>query len=239
MNQSNSVGANTDSREADSRSTGNYDYSAREAVGVFADPAALERAVDELEIAGFDRAALSVLATDGTIKDRVGHLYRNVAEIEDNRHVPQAAFAEMNSRVEGEAAAVGIPFYIGSVAGAGVTGIGLGATGIGLGATAAATVAGAVVGGVAGVGLGAVLAGVMIWRRAEQVKEQLAQGGMVLWVNLRDPDAERRALQILEKAGARDIHVHEFEREWTLKDRPLSDVQFDPFLWWPGDRGRE
>jgi hypothetical protein len=41
------------------------------------------------------------------------------------------------------------------------------------------------------------------------------------------------------KAGARDIHVHEFEREWTLKDRPLSDVQFDPFLWWPGDRGRE
>jgi hypothetical protein len=77
MNQSNSVGANTDSREADSRSTGNYDYSVREAVGVFADPAALERAVDELEIASFDRAALSVLATDETIKDRVGHLYRN------------------------------------------------------------------------------------------------------------------------------------------------------------------
>ena len=145
--------------------------------------------------------------------------------------MPQAAFAEMDSRVEGEAAAVGIPFYIGSVAGAGVTAIGLGAT-------AAATVAGAVVGGVAGVGLGAVLAGAMVWRRAEQVKEQLAQGGMVLWVSLRDADAERRALQILKKAGARDIHVHEFEREY-LKDRPLSDVQFDPFLWWPGARDQE
>jgi hypothetical protein len=232
MNQSNSVGANTDSREADSRSTGNYDYSVREAVGVFADPAALERAVDELEIAGFDRAAISVLATDETIKDGVGHLYRNVTEIEDNRHVPQAAFAEMDSRIEGEAAAVGIPFYIGSVAGAGVTAVGLGAT-------AAATVAGAVVGGVAGAGLGAVLTSAMIWRRAQQVKEQLAQGGMVLWVSLRDADAERRALQILEKAGARDIHAHEFEREWTLKDRPLSDVQFDPFLWWPGGRDHE
>jgi hypothetical protein len=232
MNQSNSVGAKTDSLEAYSRSTGNYEYTVREAVGVFADPAALERAVDELEIAGFDRAALSVLATDETIKDRVGHLYRNVAEIEDNRHVPQAAFAEMDSRVEGEAAAVGIPFYIGSVAGAGVTAVGLGAT-------AAATVAGAVVGGVAGAGLGAVLAGAMIRRRAEQVKEQLAQGGMVLWVSVRDPDAERRAVQILQNVGARDTHVHEFEREWTLKDRPLSDVQFDPFLWWPGDRGRE
>ena len=232
MNQSNSVDANTDSREADSRSTGNYDYSVREAVGVFADPAALERAVDELEIAGFDRAALSVFATDETIIDRVGHLYRNVAEVEDNRHVPQAAFAEMDSRVEGEAAAVGIPFFIGSVAGAGVTAIGLGAT-------AAATLAGAVVGGVVGVGFGAVLMSAIVWRRAEQVKEQLAQGGMVLWVSLRDADAERCALQILKKAGARDVHVHEFEREWTLKDRPFSEVQFDPFLWWPGDRGQE
>ena len=94
-------------------------------------------------------------------------------------------------------------------------------------------------GGVAGAGLGAVLAGAVIRRRAEQVKEQLAEGGMVLWVSLGDADAERRALQILRKAGARDIHVHEFEREWTLKDRPLSEVQFDPFLWWPGDRGQE
>jgi hypothetical protein len=111
-------------------------------------------------------------------------------------------------------------------------------TAIGLGATAAATVAGAVVGGVAGAGLGAVLAGAVIRRRAEQAKEQLAEGGMVL-VSVGDADAERGALQILRKAGARDIPVHEFEREWTLKDRPFSEVQFDPFLWWPGDRGQE
>jgi hypothetical protein len=38
--------------------------------------------------------------------------------------------------------------------------------------------------------------------------------------------------------AGRDVHVHEFEREWTLKDRPLADVQFDPFLWWPGDKSR-
>ena len=90
-----------------------------------------------------------------------------------------------------------------------------------------------------GAGLGAVLAGAMIRRRAARVKVQLAEGGMVLWVSLGDADAERRAVQILQKAGARDTHVHEIEREWTLKDRPLSDVQFDQFLWWPGDRGRE
>ena len=45
------------------------------------------------------------------------------------------------------------------------------------------------VGGVAGAGLGAVLAGAVIRRRAEQVKEQLAEGGTVLWVSL--GDAER------------------------------------------------
>ena len=57
----------------------------------------------------------------------------------------------------------------------------------------------------------------------------------MLWVSLGDEAAERRALRILAKAGARDVHVHEIEREWTLKDRPLSEVQFDPFLQWPGD----
>jgi hypothetical protein len=60
---------------------------------------------------------------------------------------------------------------------------------------------------------------------------------MVLWVSPRDDKAERRALRILKEAGAGDVHVHEVEREWTLKERPLSEVQFDPFLWWPsGDR---
>jgi hypothetical protein len=218
-------------RDANSRSTGNYSYSVREAVGVFSVAEALERAVDELEVSGFDRATLSILASEGTIKDRVGHLYRTIAEIEDDRHVPQRAFVETDSRVEGAAAAIGIPCYIGSAAGAGVTAVGFGAT-------MAVTVAGAVVGGVVGAGLGALLAGGMIRRHVHEVSEQLAEGGLVLWVNLRDDDAERRALRILTNAGARDVHVHEFDREWTLKDRPLSEVQVDPFLWWPGDTSR-
>jgi hypothetical protein len=36
----------------------------------------------------------------------------------------------------------------------------------------------------------------------------------------------------LNDAGARDVHVHDLQREWTLKDRPLSEAQFDPFLRW-------
>jgi hypothetical protein len=62
--------------------------SSREVVGVFADPVALERAVTELEMAGFDPAAISVLGSDGEIRKRVG-LYRSVAEIEDDARSPR------------------------------------------------------------------------------------------------------------------------------------------------------
>jgi hypothetical protein len=199
---------------------GTYSYPAREAVGVFASPEALEAAVDELEVAGFDRATVSVLASDATIKERVGRIYRSVAEAEDDRKAPQAAFVSSDSRTEGEAAIIGIPAYIGGAAGAIVAS----------GGALAATIAAAIAGGVAGAGLGALLALVVARHHTEHVLEQLAQGGMVLWVSVRDKNAEARALQILANAGARDVHVHEIQREWTLKDLPLSEAQPDPFL---------
>jgi hypothetical protein len=221
MNQINSSDVNTG--VANVVSTGNYGYLVHEAVGVFSTREALERAVDELEVSGFDRATLSILASEGTIKDRVGYLCLNPAEVSDNCHIPQRAFMETDSRVEGATAAIGIPCYIGGVAGAGVSAIGFGAA-------TAATIAGGVVGGVVGAGLGALLAGTMVRRYVDNISDQRAEGGLVLWVSLRDDDAERRALHILRNTGGRDVHVHEFEREWTLKDRPLSDVQFDPLL---------
>jgi hypothetical protein len=219
MDRNNSAGM--DEKNA---ADGAYSYSAREAVGVFGNSDALEAAVDALEVGGFDRATISVLATDETVKERVGRLYRNVAEIEDDSRVPQGAFASTDSRVEGEAAAVGVPFYIGGCAGAG--------TAAAFGGTLATTIAATIAGGAIGAGLGAVLAVTIGRRYAQRVLEQLGQGGMVLWVSLRDNNAERRALQILTEGGARDVHVHEIQRQWTLKDRPLSEAQFDPFLWW-------
>ena len=66
-------------------------YSAKEAVGVFPDPDSLERAVDELEIAGFDRAVISVLASDAKVKECLGRLYRSTAEAADDARAPRAA----------------------------------------------------------------------------------------------------------------------------------------------------
>ena len=197
-------------------------YTSREAVGVFDTADALEAAVDELQISGFNRAAISVLASDRTVRDRLGKLYGSVAEIEDDPRVPQAAFVSKDSRVEGEAATVGVPLFIGGIAG----GLAVVASG---GALAAAFVA-ATAAGAIGAGIGALLARVISRRHVDRVCEHLAQGGLVLWVSVRDDVAGARALEILIKGGARDAHLHEIQREWTMKDRPFALGQPDPFL---------
>ena len=201
---------------------GTVSYTEREAVGVFDTPAAMEAAVDELEISGFNRAAISVLASDATVRDRLGKLYGSVTEIEDDPRAPQAAFVSEASRVEGETATVGLPMFLGGIAG--------GLAVVASGGLLAAAFAAAVAAGAVGAGVGGLLARVIARRHIDRVWEQLAQGGLVLWVKLRDDTEGARALKILINRGARDAHLHEIQREWTLKDRPFALGQPDPFL---------
>ena len=193
-------------------------YCAREAVGVFPTPDALERAVDDLEIAGFDRAGISVLATDAKVKERIRHLYRSAAAVADDPTASQAALAPQDSRIEGEAAAVGVPFQIGGFAGAAAV--------VAAGGTLAAAIAAMILSGAVAGGLGALLALAVARHHAQGVREQVAHGGLVLWVSTPDEASERRALAILRKCSAKLVHVHSIEREWG-QDRPF---QFDPFL---------
>jgi hypothetical protein len=197
-------------------------YRVREAVGVFADPESLEAAVDELEVSGFDRAGISVLGTEAEVKERIGHFYQSITEVEDDGRAPQAAFESRDSRVEGEAAAIAFPLYVGGVVGA----VAVVATGGALAATVAAIIAG----GAAGAGLGGLLARTVARHHATVVEEQLMAGGLVLWVAVPDADAGKRALAVLNKNGAKHAHIHEVERRWGPEDRPLSQGQPDPFL---------
>ena len=201
---------------------GSVGYSARQAVGVFDNAESLEAAVDELEISGFNRAAISVLASDKTVKDRLGRLYRSVAEIMDDPRAPLAAFTSTDSRVGAEAAAVGVPLFIGGIAG--------GLAVVASGGALAAAFAAAIAVGAAGAGIGGLLARVISQRHVDRVGQQLAQGGLVLWVGVRDDATAARALEMLIKGGARDAHLHEIQREWTVNDRPLKLMQIDPFL---------
>lgn len=201
---------------------GTWTYRAKEAVGVFADANALEAAVQELEIAGFDRASISVLAGEGKVRERIGHLYSSVADAADDPRAPRAAFVSRDSRVEGEAAAVGIPFQIGGFAGAAAVVAG--------GGTLAAAIAATILGGAVGGGLGALLALAVARKHAESVREQVEQGGLVLWINTPDEAAENRALAILRKCGAGSVHLHAIDRQWGPGDRPLAEAQLDPLL---------
>ena len=183
-----------------------------EAVGVFMDPAALRTAVNELESSGFDRANISVLGSDAEIRKRVGHLYRNVTEIEDDARAPRTSFVSGSKRVEDSRLQSCFPYTSAVSPGSPLS--------LRPAAQLALAFGAAIVGSAVGVSLGGLLAGAIAQHHAERIAEQIAQGGLVLWVKVADNDAEGHALAVLEKTGARDVHIHEIERKGRATAHP-------------------
>jgi hypothetical protein len=171
-------------------------YRTREVVGVFADPDALEAAADQLAKAGFDRQAISVLGSDEAV------------EIEGDPRAPHASLVPHKVRDEEEAAALSVSFYVGGLAGAVAV--------VASGGALAFAIAAALLGGAAGISLGGLLGYAVADHHAERVAEQIAQGGVVLWVRVGDTAAEQRALAALKAAGAENLHVHEISRAGGL-----------------------
>jgi hypothetical protein len=164
----------------------------REAVAVFDDPETLERAVFALETHGFDRAAFSLLADEATVERKLGHRYRRVAEMEDEPAAPRDTFFSKVSRVEAE---YGLPVGLALIGAVALGGIG--------GALPALVVAGG------GAAIGAVLGLMMHQHHARRIEEQLARGGLLLWVSVRDAAQEKTAVELLSAHSGRDVHVHE------------------------------
>ena len=74
----------------------------------------------------------------------------------------------------------------------------------------AGAVAAAVVGtAIAGALLGTVFAHWMDQRHADWLQEQLDRGGILLWVRTPTEADERKALDLLSRYSAHDIHIHE------------------------------
>lgn len=179
----------------------------REAVAVFDSETSLEAAIDELESHGFDRAEISLLAGESTVEQKLGHRYRRVEEVEDNPEAPRLAFISDQSVHEAESAAVGFPLYIGAATATGIA--------VAAGGPISAAIAAALVGGGIGGLIGGVLAAWIGKERADFIDTQIAHGGLVLWVRLRDADHETKALDILGRHSAHDVHVHEVP-DWAL-----------------------
>lgn len=172
----------------------------REAVGAFADAVSFQAAVDELLSSGFDRAELSLLASEETVQAKLGHCYQKTSDAEDDASIPRTAYVSPESFGDAEGGIVGGLLYVGAVAAAGAV--------VASGGTLAATIAAAVLAGGTGGLVGSVLAKWMDDHHARFIQEQVDRGGLLLWVFLRDAEHEKRALAILAKHSGRDVHVH-------------------------------
>lgn len=198
-------------------SDGTMRYSVREVVGVFPDLASLEKAVQQLEENGVDRAAISVLGVSSEAKGE-----ESAQAIEDDPSAPRLPFVSRSSLTEGKAFAVSLPMQVGGFAGAWA----VAATGGALAAAIGATLAG----GAVGAGLGALLVRAVARHHAGDIHARLGKGEAVIWVSAPDDAAERQAIDVLTRCNGSFVHAHTVEREWGLADRPLHDAQPDPFL---------
>lgn len=167
----------------------------REVVAVFDDTKALDEAVYALETQGFDRAAFSILASEDAVQEKLGHRYQTVKEVEDDPKAPRDTFFSHVSRIEADVLPAPVLASIGALMFMG-------------GAMVPVLIAAG-----AGAALGAALSGVIHHHQAKRIEEQLARGGLLLWVNVRDAQEEATASKVLAAHSAHDVHVHEIAPE--------------------------
>ncbi len=181
----------------------------REAVGIFHDSQALKSAADALMLNGFDRADLSILASESAVEEKLHSAYTAV-DLEDDPQVPTVAYFSGDSLTELKAAIIGGPFFIGAASAGGAI--------IANGGTLGNAIIGAVVaGGLAGA-LGAVVDWWLTRHHNTYLNAQLRHGGLLLWVHTIDPAHEERACRILRENSAADVHVHDLpKREWERR----------------------
>jgi hypothetical protein len=188
----------------------------REVAGIVRSQQALDDVVDALELSGFDRADIDIMADESTILNRFGHMFIPVEELADVPGAPRRAFIRADDVSMVRAQAFGVLFYVGAVAAA----LGVVASG---GSLAAALAAAAAAGTASG-GIGAAATRFLGRERADLVETMINEGGVVLWVRVRSEEAEKRAEQILRAHGAEAVRVHEITLEKRLEDLPLADV---------------
>jgi len=173
-----------------------------EAVAVFEGVRDLDAAVEELRQAGFERSDISLLATEDAVARKLGHRYERVEELEDDPDAPRTVYKTRASAGDSDNLIIGSLTYLPAVVAAGTV------------VASAGVVAAAVTGtAIAGALIGTVLARWLDQHQAEHLQEQLDRGGLLLWVRTPDQDAERRALEILRRHSAHDVHIHQLPAE--------------------------
>lgn len=176
------------------------DTEVREVVGLFPDAGALEQAVEDLLLSGFEHGDVSLLAGERVVREKLGHRLDDTIAAADDPGVPRRGYVGSEASNEGRTAVASILGYFGAVTALGIT--------FATGGAAAAAIGAALVGGGAGAGLGVGLNKLFDRRTAGHFEEQIGKGGILVWVRCRDGACEERAGEVLRRHGAHHVHAH-------------------------------
>lgn len=173
----------------------------REAVGIFDSADELQSAADALREAGFDHSDLSLMASEAAIQEKLGDRFRRVEDLAGDPETPRAAYVGREETGTGKGALASGLAYIGAAIATGAV--------FSSGGALAPAIAAAVAGGAGGGALGVALSKVLGDQYRNELEEHMERGGLLLWVNIRRPEDEERACDILRRHGARNVEVHE------------------------------
>ena len=182
----------------------------RETVGVFDDIKQLQQAADDLAQAGFDQQKeLSLLANEGTVEDKLGHIYSKAEDIDNDPDMPPLAYTTPTPIGNAEGALIGAPMYAAA--------FGAGAV-IAAGGPIALTISAILGAGGVGAAAGGVIAAMVGKTYSSKLQEELDQGGLLLWVKTPDPQTEERAKDVLGRHEARLVETHDVSNPTTKGD---------------------
>lgn len=172
----------------------------REAVGYFKAADELQSAIDELLSSGFDRAELSLLASEDAVEKHLGHKYKKVEELEDEPKVARCCYVSHEAIGDAQGGLIAAPLYVAATAAVGLV--------LASGGTMGAAILGAALAGGTGGLIGGLLAKLLGDQHARHMQEQLEHGGLLLWVRTWNEADEARATDIMKKHSGRDVHIH-------------------------------
>ncbi len=173
----------------------------REVVAVFPDERSLDAAIDDLEEHGFDRAEISLMASEQAVTQKLGDRYRRIEDAADDPSTPRQVPIMPEDRGAGTGSLIGGLAYVGALAAIGTV--------VASGGAVLAAVAAAVAGGASGGALGGIFAKWLGDRHAREVADQLRRGGLLLWVNIRTPECEAKAIELLQRHTGVPVRAHD------------------------------
>jgi hypothetical protein len=195
----------------------------REVTGVFHSRKALEAAVQDLLVAGYDRGDIDVSASPDELQRRVNYKSIPPEDLADIPTAPRQPFVGEDDvlitdavlgSVVGCAVALAIVYYL-------VT------RNIG---PLPVVILGAVCGFAAG-GTAVYWARRRLRRERARGLEKLSEAqGLLIWVRVSSPEKEAEAQEILMRHGGEAVHVHEIELAKRTEDLPLHSLRADPWL---------